>query len=138
MMEVGINVLDVSANTPEVIPEPVSESPVPAGELQEDEENMPEELSAASEDLQEEPADETVSGGDLTVSGNVYVENFVDYGPVLEDIHAELQTLKKEEQSIWDKPLEDYTVTEGLLLCLVLMMIALLIGKIFRGGEKYV
>ena len=144
-MEENTNVPDVSENDSEIVQEPVPEPEVSDEELQTEEEvedtlageeSDQEIVLPDSPDPVEDILDETVSNGDVTVSGgNFTVDNYTDYSEALSDIHAELQLLNV---PIWDKPIEDYTVAEGLLLCSVLLLIALLIGKIFRGGEKYV
>lgn len=40
------------------------------------------------------------------------------------------------QYTLWDKPLEEYTVTEGLLLLLDLMILVALIWAIVQGGYK--
>lgn len=148
-MDENINVSDVSGNdievVPEIIPEDIPDPEVPEEELPpaEDvqdflagEEDVPEDtLPDMSEDFSN-ILNDTVSSGDSTVSGNdIIIGDYSDYGEALSEIHAELQS---QNVPIWEKPIEDYTVTEGLLLCLVLIAISILFGKIFRGGEKYV
>ncbi len=39
--------------------------------------------------------------------------------------------------TLWDKPLEEYTVSEGLLLLLVIIALAALIWTAIKGGFKW-
>lgn len=84
-------------------------------------------------------AADTVSGNDAadTVSGNIYSvsDNSVSYNGVLTDIYGEVS---KENVPIWEKKLEDYTVSEGLLLLIFLLLLGILASLFLRGGEKYV
>lgn len=85
----------------------------------------------------------SVSGNDAdagTVSGNgsSVSDNSVSYNGILTDIYTEVQTLQKEELPIWEKPLEDYTVTEGLLLIMFLLLLGIFASHFLKGGEKYV
>lgn len=95
--------------------------------------------SVSGNDVPAEPVPESVSGNDApgeSVSGNGVSGNSVsgnDYMPVLTDMYAEMQ-----QPSIWDKPLEDYTVTEGLLLLMFTLLLALITGKFFKKGERHV
>lgn len=75
----------------------------------------------------------TVSGNGSSVS-----DNSVSYNGILTDIYTEVQTLQKEEPPIWEKPLEDYTVTEGLLLIMFLLLLGIFASHFLKGGEKYV
>lgn len=85
------------------------------------------------EEIQED-AQETVSMGDV-IPFSAINEN----GTLLtvEDITLAIEnagvTLVPEQYTLWDKPLEEYTVTEGLLLILVLCAVGLVIHKIIGG-----
>lgn len=80
----------------------------------------------------------TVSGNGSSVSDNSVSDNSVSYNGILTDIYTEVQTLQKEEPPIWEKPLEDYTVTEGLLLIMFLLLLGIFASHFLKGGEKYV
>ena len=41
------------------------------------------------------------------------------------------------QYTLWDKPLENYTVTEGLLLILVVIAVAVLVWQTIKGGFKW-
>lgn len=90
--------------------------------------------SVSGNDVSAEPPLESVSGNDVleeSVSGNSVSSN--DYMPILTDMYAEMQ-----QPTIWDKPLEDYSVTEGLLLLMFILLLALFVGKFFKKGERHV
>lgn len=40
--------------------------------------------------------------------------------------------------TVWNKPIEDYTVTEGLLLLIFVFLLVVFVGKMVIGGGKYV
>lgn len=44
---------------------------------------------------------------------------------------------RMEQYTLWDKPLEDYTVSEGLLLLLVLIALVALVWAAVKGGFKW-
>lgn len=99
--------------------------------------------SVSGNGITDEPVPESVSGngadaGTVSGNGNSVSDNSVSYNGILTDIYTEVQTLQKEELPIWDKPLEDYTVTEGLLLLMFFLLLALFLGKFFKKGERYV
>lgn len=85
--------------------------------------------SVSGNDIAEELISESVS--DNSVSGNSVSSN--DYMPILTDMYTEMQ-----QPTIWDKPLEDYSVTEGLLLLMFILLLALFVGKFFKKGERHV
>lgn len=96
--------------------------------------------SVSGNDVFVEPAPENVSGNDAleesvsgnsSVSGNTVSGN--DYMPILMDMYAEMQ-----QPTIWDKPLEDYTVTEGLLLLMFIILLVKLVGSLIKKGERHV
>lgn len=84
--------------------------------------------SVSGNDIEEELISESVS--DNSVSGDSVSSN--DYMPILTDIYSEIR------QPIWEKKLEDYTVTEGLLLLMFILLLALFVGKFFKKGERHV
>lgn len=69
----------------------------------------------------------SVSGGDAPAA---YYEINMYMLPVLP---PETETL----YTLWDKPLEEYTVSEGLLLLLVVIALVALIWSAVRGGFKW-
>ena len=99
----------------------------------------------------EDTTQETVSMGDsvaLTVSDAVTTSLTVEDVTLavseatltVEDVTAAIEAAEIEAlvtvspgDSLWTKPLEDYTVTEGLLLILVLCAVGLVIDKIIGG-----
>lgn len=96
--------------------------------------------SVSGNDILLEPVPESVSGNDAleeSVSGNSSVSSNTvsgnDYMPILTDMYAEMQ-----QPTIWDKPLEDYTVTEGLLLLMFIILLVKLIGSLIKIGERHV
>lgn len=87
-------------------------------------------------------ADDTISGNGLSediretldfvvksVSDNqLFVKNYKDVNTTaIVDTHT-----------IWDKPIETYTVTEGMLTLIFLFLLAMFIGKMVIGGGKFV
>lgn len=96
--------------------------------------------------IEADPAEESeaqelisVSSGDSVSSGNSLMElsETMDYSELvfLLQEQNELLTTSQETQalSIWEKPLGEYTVTESLLLLLVLCAFGIVIYK-FLGG----
>lgn len=78
------------------------------------------------------PGMESVSGGDAPGSGiNYYQVNLYTLPdkPVVE--------AQEIQYTLWNKPLEDYSVAEGLLLILVLIAVAVLIWSMIEGGFKW-
>lgn len=95
---------------------------------------------------------QTVSGGDAlptatettpeyigTVSGNDASESALSSDLLF---YAEMQTgyleeinehLEEQKQTIWEKPIEEYTPTEGLLLIIMALLLGVVIFK-FVGG----
>lgn len=74
----------------------------------------------------------SVSSGDqypVSVSG----------GDTIYIINAALPSEQEAEivYTLWDKPLEEYTVSEGLLLLLVIIALAALIWTAIKGGFKW-
>ncbi len=72
----------------------------------------------------------TVSSGDssgiITVSGGDSPVEFSD-----EDIIAAIQEI--DSTSIWDKPIEEYTPTEGLLLIILFVLLAFFFKQLIGG-----
>lgn len=105
-----------------------------------------EEGADQDQELLPETTEESVSDNDAAsygVSDNDAAAysvsgNSVSYNGVLTDIYTEVQTLQKEDLPIWEKPLADYTVTEGLLLIMLLLLLGIFASHFLRGGEKYV
>lgn len=80
---------------------------------------------------------ETVSMGDYlpfaysdTLSQTLTVE---DITVAVEDAVLHTELIATENNGLFEKPLEDYTVTESLLLILVLCAVGLVIDKIIGG-----
>lgn len=104
----------------------------------------------ATEEI-EEASQETVSMGDSDTSAvsdvvtpSLTVEDITlavsEASLTAEEITAAIEAAQIEAlvtvspgDSLWTKPLEDYTVTEGLLLILVLCAVGLVIQKIIGG-----
>lgn len=74
---------------------------------------------------------ETVSSGDA--AGSIFYQVNL-YAAPEDDV---LQETQQEDYTLWDKPLEDYTVTEGLLLVLVLLAVVVLVWQMIKGGFKW-
>lgn len=110
-----------------------------------------EELLIEEEIIKEElPQDEVsgveeteVEGGETEIEeeNTEYVENNTDYSEevlyevilqneVLYDIES---TLSEQNQTIWEKPIEEYTVTEGLLLIIMFVILAGFVFDIIGG-----
>lgn len=110
-----------------------------------------EELLIEEEIIEEELPQDEVSGVEETeVEGGEteteevteeYVENNTDYSEevlyevilqneVLYDIES---TLSEQKQTIWEKPIEEYTVTEGLLLIIMFVILAGFVFDIIGG-----
>lgn len=68
----------------------------------------------------------SVSGGDAYYI-NVYVLPEPTQEPEVKEVFY----------TVWDKPLENYTVTESLLLVLVVIVLVVLVWVIIRGGFKW-
>lgn len=72
----------------------------------------------------------SVSGGD---AGTFYEINVY----MLPESTSEPELETEIEYTLWDKPLEEYTVSEGLLLLLVVIALIALIWAAIRGGAKW-
>lgn len=71
----------------------------------------------------------SVSGGDNT--SNIYIIAL----PPDADADVPAETFSAETfYTIWDKPLEEYSVSEGLLLILVALAVAAFIWSMVKGG----
>lgn len=97
-----------------------------------------------TEELDIEPFLDSVSSGDVVLSsssvsgGDAYYEINVYMlpEPTLEPI-PEPAEIEEVVYTIWDKPLEDYTVTEGFLCLLVLIALVVLVWCAVKGGFKW-
>lgn len=100
------------------------------------EDNLEEIEVKESEGIEEtqEVLEETVSMGDaipFAISGEDGTSLTVeDITLAINDAEV---TVAAEPYTLWDKPLEEYTVTEGLLLILVLCAVGLCISRIIGG-----
>lgn len=86
---------------------------------------------------------QTVSGGDaspITLTETPGTNESALSNELL--FYAEMQTgyleeinehLEEQKQTIWDKPIEEYTPTEGLLLIIMALLLGVIIFK-FVGG----
>lgn len=81
------------------------------------------------------PGMESVSGGDASGGGINYYQ--VNLYTLPEDPVLEVSESQEIQYTLWDKPLEEYTVTEGLLLILVLIAVAVLAWSMIKGGFKW-
>ena len=73
---------------------------------------------------------DSVSGGDNMAGGDYYQIN-------LYTLPAPGGQEETTQYTLWDKPLEKYTVSEGLLLILVVIAVAVLAWKMIGGGFKW-
>lgn len=81
-----------------------------------------------------------VSGGDNMTGGDYYQINLYTLPAPdgQEETAVQEEVVQEETQyTLWDKPLEEYTVSEGLLLILVVIAVAVLAWKIIGGGFKW-
>ena len=81
------------------------------------------------------PGMESVSGGDAPGGGIIYYE--INLYALPEEPDVEYFDAQEVRYTLWDKPLEDYSVTEGLLLILVVIAVAVLIWNMIKGGFKW-
>lgn len=81
------------------------------------------------------PGVESVSGGDAAGGGINYYQ--VNLYTLSEEPVMEVSESQEIQYTLWDKPLEDYSVTEGLLLLLVLIAVAVLVWGMIGGGFKW-
>lgn len=93
-------------------------------------------LPAGSVSAGDMPGIESVSAGDFGNGINYYQVNLYTLpgdpaGDILDSESQEIQ------YTLWDKPLEDYSVSDGLLLILVLIAWVLLVLKLVEGGFKW-
>ena len=83
----------------------------------------------------EELLNDTVSGGDaeepLNGSGGVSSLSVEDIADAIDLNGTEVYVIQ--EYTLWDKPLAEYSVTEGLLLIIALCLIAGVIHKVIGG-----
>lgn len=89
--------------------------------------------SVSSGDAPVLPAAESVSSGDAA-GVNYYQINLYSVSGDPVDGAAASQEM---QYTLWDKPLENYSVTEGLLLILVVIAIAVLVWQMIKGGFKW-
>lgn len=73
----------------------------------------------------------SVSGGDSSAA--YYEINMYMLPESTQELPPETETL----YTLWDKPLEEYTVSEGLLLLLVVIALVALVWSAVRGGFKW-
>ena len=83
----------------------------------------------------EDLLNDTVSGGDaeepLNGSGGVSSLSVEDIADAIDLNGTEVYVIQ--EYTLWDKPLAEYSVTEGLLLIIALCLIAGVIHKVIGG-----
>lgn len=78
----------------------------------------------------------SVSSGDALLLSSVSGGDAIRYYQInLYAVPEEVQEELKED--IWTKSLDDYTVSEGLLLFLDVMILAVLVWIIVKGGFKW-
>lgn len=113
-METNINEMYMETETPEM-------------ELEETEVSGTEEAT--------EEFIETVSSGDAVATVGIdYNARFDEIVLLLEEQGEQIYTLQEtQEQTLWDKPIEEYTPTEGLLLIMMFIMLFVLIYELVGG-----
>lgn len=80
----------------------------------------------------------SLSSNQIVVSsGTVSVENAIDYSVILSDISMDIKAIQ-EVPTFFEKPLDEYSVFEGLSLLNFVILLALLFGAILKGGSNHV
>lgn len=138
------NIVPVEELTEPAAPEmeePVTpELTVPEGEAVEPEEEFPEDPEASPTETLEEF--ESVSSGDSSEMSGTYTGAAVGSYPTAEEIAAALslsgtEVIVVQEYTLLGenaKPIDQYSVTEGLLLIIVLVLIGQVISKLIGGA----
>lgn len=79
----------------------------------------------------------SVSGGDnpgdVSTQPNIYIISLSQEA----DPDVSVESVPVEVYTIWDKPLEEYSVSEGLLLIIVTLAVIAFIWSIVKGGFSW-
>lgn len=89
------------------------------------------------EELLESEQLQSVSSGDALPLSSVSGSDAVTYYINLYTLPEPTQEPETMVYTIWDKPLEEYTVTESLLLFLVIIALVVFVWAAIKGGFKW-
>lgn len=111
------------------INEQIEESAVPGTEVAT---SQPEE---SVEETGNEDVIETVSSGDSDpIVSSDYSSRFDEIVLLLENQNEQIHSMQEtESQTLWNKPIEEYTPTEGLLLIMMFIMLFVVIYELVGG-----
>ncbi len=104
---------------------------LPEEELSQDEVYEVEETEVEGEEIETELEEENAE----TVADNTDYSEEVLYEVILQNevLYDIESTLSEQKQTIWEKPIEEYTVTEGLLLIIMFIVLAYFVFDIIGG-----
>lgn len=79
----------------------------------------------------------SVSSGDAPLLSSVSGGDAIRYYQINLYAYPEGEVQEEIKEDLWTKPLDDYSVSEGLLLFLDVMILAALVWIIVKGGFKW-
>lgn len=86
----------------------------------------------------EELLPDSVSSGDALPVSSVSSGNAAYYEINIYTVSGnDAEAAQEEQYTLWDKPLTEYTVSEGLLLLLVVIALIALVWSAVKGGFKW-
>ena len=77
-----------------------------------------------------DPTESNGVGSEIVITGYVTQDDFYEFKEEL------FEEIREEEFSLWDKPFDKYTVSEGYLLLIFILLLWLVISRLIGGVIK--